>query len=146
MTQISVRALNTAVTDRLEGQLPGVPGWVTEAGDVPTIPNSDGRVVPYWVLHASAPSTDAEPDLADTVVDGWWLFQVTAAAGLTVDLTVLVDRIHAALYRWVPAVPGLVVGQLKPPPGYQAPVLLDRDVTPHRPYAPMQYQALIATI
>lgn len=145
MTTISVRALTTAATDHLAAQLPSVLGYVTEATDVPVIANSDGRAVPYWVLHPFAPSTDAEPDLADTVVDGWWMFQITAAAGLTVDLTVLVDRLHAALYRWVPAVDGLVVGQLKPPPGYRPPVLLDRDVTPHRPYAPLQYQALVTT-
>lgn len=145
MTGISVRALTTVITDRLTAELPNVPGYVTEAVDVPLIANSDGRTVPYWVLHPYAPSTDAEPDLADTVVDGEWMFQVTAAAGLTDDLTALVDRIHAALYRWVPASAGLVIGQLKPPPGYQAPALLDRDVTPHRPYMPLQYQALVTT-
>lgn len=145
MSGISVRALTTIVTGRLTAQLPNVPWYVTEATDVPLIPNSDGRAVPYWVLHPMAPSTDAEPDLADTVVDAYWMFQVTCAAGATADLTALMDRVHAALYRWVPSVAGLVVGQLKPPPGYQPPVLLDRDVTPHRPYAPLQYQALITT-
>lgn len=144
MTTISVRTLVAAVTTRLEAAVSNAHQYVSEADDVPTITGSDGRVVPYYVVHPSLGSLDGELDLADTITAVDWPVQVTCAAGYAhPDLSALVDRVHAAMYRWEMAVPGLVCGPFRPPPGYQAPFLLDRDVIPHRPYVPLQYVAPI---
>lgn len=145
MTTISVRTLVKAVTDHLTDTVSNAKQYVSEADDVPLIPGSDGRVVPYYVVHPAVGSIDAELDLADTIVAIDWPVQVTCAAGYVLDLPALVDRVHAALYRWEPAVTGLVCGPFAPPPGYQAPFLLDRDISPHRPYVPLQYVTSITT-
>lgn len=143
MTTISVRTLTATVHARLAGTVTHATGYVGEADDVPLIANSDRRAAPYWVLHPALGSEDAELDLGDTLQAVDWPIQVTCAAGYTDDLQALVDRVHDALYRFEMTIPGLVCGPFRPPPGYAAPFLLDRDVTPHRPYVPLQYVAPI---
>lgn len=143
MTTISVRTLTAAVQARLADAVTDAQRYTSEADKVPLIPDSDGRAVAYYVLHPTSGSEDGELDLGDTVTAIDWGIQVTCAAGYVLDLQALVDRVHAAMYRWEPTVDGLVCGPFRPPPGYSAPFLLDRDVTPHRPYVPLQYVAPI---
>lgn len=143
MTAISVRTLTGAVFDRLQATVTHAKGYVSEADNPPLVAGGDGRPAPYWVLHPSFGSEGAELDLGDSIVAVDWPIGVTCVAGYPDDLQALVDRVHAALYRWEPAVTGLVCGPFRPPPGYQAPFLLARDVTPHRPYVPLQYVAPI---
>lgn len=118
-------------------------GYVTEPVNVPTTDQA-GHVVPYWVLHASTGTPSPEQDLGDTAVDLDWWIQVTCAGAFPDDVHALVTRVDAALYRWEPTVPGYACGRLVPPPGYApGPLLLDRTVTPFRPFAALQFQTRI---
>lgn len=136
---ISRRLLAAAVDARLRAEIAGVTGYRTEAVDVPIVANSNGRAAQYWVLTVSAGTPTDQQDLGDSVVDLDWLIQVTAAAGDEDDVLELVQRIDAALHRWAPTVSDLVCGPLRPPPGYDALLQLDRSVQPHRPFVPLQY-------
>ncbi len=138
-------AVAAAVRARLEAEVSSVRGYDLEAIDVPLIPGSGSRAEPYWVFTPMPGTPSGEDDLADTVVDLEFLFQVTCAAAELMDLMTLVTRVDAALFRWSATIPGLSCGRFKPPAGYQPPALLDRTVQPHRPYVPLQYTARIFT-
>lgn len=141
---IDRRALAAAVKARLD-TVTNATHWLGEPTDpLPTIAGSDGRVQPYTILWAGAGTPTLEQDAADTAVDLDWLIQVTCAGGYVDDVLALVTRVDAALYRWAPTVDGLVCGPLRPPTGFDpGPVRLDRDVTPHRPFVPLQYRSTI---
>lgn len=142
-TPISRRFLADAVYARLQAELAGIQGYRTEADSVPIAPNSNGRAVQYYVLTVSPGTPTDQQDLGDTAVDLDWLIQVTAAAGEENDVLELVQRLEGALYRWAPVAAGLVCGPLRPPPGYDALLQLDRSVQPHRPFVPLQYRSRI---
>jgi hypothetical protein len=141
-TTVELRPLAAAVKAQLE-TVANATGYVNEAVAVPLLANGDGRVEPYWVFHPGGGDPEIERDLADCAVELDWAFQVTCGAGFVEDLQALVDRVNVALFRWVPLVDGLVCGPLRPPPGFRPPLLLDRTVSPHRPYMPLQFTSLI---
>lgn len=134
------------------GAMYGLPG-VENTPDAPLPKSADDlRVQPYFVLFPGVgnPSPEAA-DVADTFEDLVPLIRITAAGGDVDDVLALVDRIHGALYRWEPvlelpegALP-VKCGPLRPPPGFDPPLLTDRDVTPHRLYVPLQYQLTVHT-
>jgi len=136
-------AVVAAVTARLTSQLTGVLRYDLEAVDVPLIPGSGSRVQPYYVLTPFPGGPSGEDDLADTLVDIEFSCQITCVAAEVGDLMSLVTRVDAAMLRWSATIPGLGCGRFRPPPGYQPPTLLDRTVTPHRPYVPLQYGARV---
>lgn len=143
---IDRKVLADAVDARLRDQLPGVQGYQGEAVDVPRLPtaggdaNTDGLVVPYWVLHVSPGTPGPELDLADTVVDIDWGFTITCAGAFVADVQALMSDVDAAIFRWRPIVAGLVCGPCKPPFGFTpGPIRPDRTFTPHRPYVPLEY-------
>lgn len=161
MTAINRRLVTNAIGERLAtithatgyyGQvgrpLPGqalVQDGGTIPADPPTKSPDDLRVRPYFVFFPSPGTPGSEVDLADTHVDLQLNLQVTAAGGDVADVLALVDRIHDALFRWAPTVPGVVCGPLRYPFGWNpGPVRTDRDFVPARLYVPLQYQ-LIAT-
>lgn len=131
-------ALAAAVKTRLEGQLTGVDVFLGEPLDVAR--DRDGYVGKYAAVFPGAGTPTDENDLAEAAIDLDWPVQVTCAAGWVEDVLDVVTAVHAALFRWEPTVTGLVVGRLAPPDGYDpGPVRYDRDVTPHRPFLPLQY-------
>ena len=119
--------------------------WLGEPDfPLPLVPGSDGRVRPYVILWPGPGTPSAEQNLTDTSVDLDWLIQITCAAGYVDALQALVSRVDAAFYRWQPDIPGYVCGRFKPPEGYDpGPARLDRTVTPHRPFLPLQYRCTI---
>jgi hypothetical protein len=142
--QIDRKLLADAVEARLHDQLPDVVGYQGEAIDVPLAEGGDGRVVPYWVLHVSPGGPTAEQDVADTVVDLEWPFQITCAGGTEADVQALLSDVDAAIFRWRPTVGDLVCGPCKPPFGFTGvSIQRDRSVTPHRPFVPLQYVTTI---
>lgn len=153
---VSRRTLLGTVYARLRDQVPAASGYVTEAGQVPPYDGNDGKfeavptvdtaghVKPYWVLVGGAGDPIVDRDLGDTVVELDWPLTVTCAAGWAADLLELAGDVHTALFRWAPDLgAGYSAGPFRPPPGFQAPSLLDRDVTPHRPYLQLQFTTLI---
>lgn len=131
-----------AVMARLNA-VPNAVGYETQPINVPTT-DAAGHVAPYWVLHTSTGTPSPEQDVAETAVDLDWWIQITCAGAFPADVTALVTRIDAALYRWEPAVTGFVCGRLVPPPGFDpGPLRLDRDVQPYRPFTVLQYQTRI---
>lgn len=141
---IDRKALADAVEARLRDQLPTVAGYVGEANDVPLAPNGDGRVLPYWVLHVASGGPTNQVDLGDCGIDLDWPFQITCAGGTTDDVTALLSDVDAVIFRWRPVVDGLVCGPCRPPLGFTGtPIQIDRSVTPHRPFMPLQYLTTI---
>lgn len=136
---ITRRALTAAVFGRLQT----VANATHFLGEPGVIPMEAGYATPYTCLWPGLGNPDVELDLADTTVDLSWDLAITCAAGFTTDVTALVDRVMTALYRWSPAVDGLVCGPLRPPDGYAPAMLLDRDVTPHRPYTRLEFRSTI---
>lgn len=137
--------LTMTAYQRLQG-VTGASAWLGEPDvePLPQIPDSDGRVKPYTILWPGAGTPTLELDAADTAVDLEWTIQITCAAGYPEDLVALVGRVDAAFYRWIPSLTGLVCDRFRPPPGYDpGPIRLDRDVTPHRPWLPLQYRTTI---
>lgn len=112
----------------------------------PKIPNDpEGRVARYITIQPLLRGLGPNPDLGDTAVDLTYGFQATCVAGYAADCEYLVDQVDALLYRWIPAVAGLVFGAFRPPAGYQpGPVRQDNDVRPPRFWVPLQYQ-IVAT-
>lgn len=141
---VPLSPLAAAVKARLD-TIPNATGFLSEAVDVPTIAQGDKRAKPYWVFHPGDGDPLVEPDLGDSAVELAWSFSVTLAAGLQEDLLQLADRAKPLLFRWVPVVEGLVCGQLHTPPGFTAPLLLDRQVSPHRPYLVWQFTSIITS-
>lgn len=113
--------------------------------DPPVKSATDPRVKPYFVLYPGAGAPTDEQDLTWSGDDLTALVQITAAGGDVEDVLALVDRIDAALLRWSPVLAGIVCGFLWPPLGYQPPQLTDRNVSPPRPYVPLQYQLTATT-
>lgn len=137
---VSRKALVDAVVARLGG-VTNATGWLMKPdGPVPTKQDSDGIVVPHWILYPSPGTPGAELDLQDTVVDLDMVLQVTCVTGDADDLPALVTRIDDALYRWTPTITGLICGALRPPPGYDpGPAREDISVKPSRFWVPLQY-------
>lgn len=140
--RFDLQVFKTAVAARLATALPDLLGFPDgQALDVPYLPGSDQRAVPYWVLTAGGDTPGDELDIADTVVDNVWGCQVTVAAGMVDDMLSAASRVQAVLYRWRPAIPGVISGPLRPPIGYRPISLLDRTVNPARPYLVLQFQS-----
>lgn len=128
----------TSVKDRLDEQVSNAAGFVGRPDD--TEVDAEGHVSPYWVLHVGAGTPGVESDLAQTAIDAGMWAQVTCVAAFDRDVFALVDRVHTALYRWTPPVPGAVAEMLKPPPGFDpGPPRLDQNVKPNRLWVPLQY-------
>lgn len=146
VTPIARKTLGDALVERLElldgigvypGEVPPDPPVIT----VGAVPDPAGRIAPYVVVYGGAGLPDLEPDLGDGNVDLLWSFQTTVAAGYEADALHAVDRVFDQLYRWSPAVSGLVCGRVKPPPGFDpGPVLRDDKKTPPRFWLPLQWQ------
>jgi hypothetical protein len=141
---ITRKTLVDAVMTRLDTVTNAV-GWLGEP-DTPLPLLGDGRTVgPHWVLYPSPGTPTDELDLADTVIDLDWLFQVTCVAGDPMDLLPLVGRVDAALYRWRPTIEGVTTGAFRPPSGFDpGQMRVDDSVTPHRFYLPMQYRCIVS--
>lgn len=144
MTGIDRAVLTTVARVQLD-TVTGATKWLGEpSSPLPLVPRSDGRVQPYVILWPSPGTPSAEQNMADTSVDLDWLIQITCAAGYLADLLALVNRVDAAFYRWQPVIDGYACGPFKPPTGYDpGPARLDRSVTPHRPFLPLQYRTTI---
>lgn len=157
MSALNLRALANAAAARLGtvthltayyGQVGrAVPGLEATTPDEPPTKSSDDlRVRPYAVLFPGLATPTTEADLGDCSVDGVFPIQVTVAAGDVEDLMAAVSRVHEALFRWAPTVPGLVCGPFRVPLGFRLDRhLVDRDFTPPRLYVPLQYQLTATT-
>ena len=162
MTRPSARAVAGAIALRLTSVVNAtgyyaqigrpLPGQtlIEQGGTIPATPqpksSTDLRVRPYFVLYPGALGDGPDADLAAFAVDGVLPFSVTAAGGDVDDVLALIDRVEAALYRWTPTVPGLAAGRVEHPLGYTgAGLLLDRDTSPHRPYAVLPYRLTVTT-
>lgn len=142
MAAIQARADTISNASKYLSEPVGVPLKLNAGG----LPNTDGLVVPYLVIHPFVGTRDVELNLSDTSEDLSWSFQVTVASSDPEDVLPLVDRVMAAFYRWTPTVSGLVCGPVKPPPGYEpGPPRPDRDYTPHRFFVPLQFVTTITT-
>lgn len=156
MTSISRLELFQASIARLNAlPVTASPTPVIYPGEIPTSPpllqtgagdtDPSGRVAPYVVAFGGGGRPDVEPDLGDSAVDLDWGLQLVCAAGFINDVLQLADRIHDHLFRWAPVVAGVVVGELRPPTGYDPGVVRRFDqVKPIRFELPLQYR-LIAT-
>jgi len=122
------------------GAMNGLPGVENTPADPPTKTAHDLRVRPYFVLFPGAGTPGEEIDLAETVEDLDWPLRITAAGSDVDDVLALVDRIHNRFFRWTPTVEGFICGPLRVPGGYEAPLLPDRKVEPHRLFVPLLYQ------
>lgn len=144
------------ITDAIEAALKTIPELADEPsgahhlyrGEVPDQPprmvDSD-RVAPYAVLYPFPGIPGPGGDLASASDDLEYTCQVSCAAGFMEDCEALVDHVHAKLYLLVPTVAGVVLGWLKPPPGYSpGPIRVDRSIFPPRSSLPLQYR-LVAT-
>jgi hypothetical protein len=137
------------ITDAVFAQLETLTGVTAYRGEVPDHPpaltgDPDGRVAAYVVLYPFGGTPGPEVDLGDTAVDLVYTCQVTCAAGYPTDCEYLVDRVHPLLYRWAPAVAGLVCGPLRPPAGFDpGPVRRDDQPSPPRFYVPLQFRSLV---
>lgn len=140
------RQLANAIATRLTGVTNAV-GYYGQIGqalpgqtppkDPPLKTDGSGQVAPYFVFYPGAlgDHPDAAVCRSDDPREGG--FQITAAAGHVEDLMALVDRIDALLHQWHAEMQTMT----KRRPGYEVPQLIDENVTPKRPYAPLQYQA-----
>lgn len=137
----------------------------TPPADPPAKPDGSRRVQPYFVLFPGAggtPFDDTERSIGahhDPFVDLEFPIAITVAGGDPDDVLALVDRLEALLYGWSPGwvsqsdswdpeddtEPRIHVGPLRRPPGYQAPLLTDKQFTPHRFYVPLQYRTTAHT-
>lgn len=125
--------------------LPGVDPATVPADPPPKSP-TDPRVRPYFIVYPTAGVPGPDPDLADVADDLTLPLRITAAAGDVEDLLGLIDRIETRLHRWTPTVVGLALGRVVHPIGYAAPpILLGRDVNPHRHYTSLTYQVTATT-
>lgn len=150
---ISTRVVALAVAQRLTtittatiylGQVGRRADGVIDNGPAAKSP-SDPRVVPYAVIFPGFGGPGDEPDLGDATEDRVIPFPVTVAGGDPEDVLALADRIHAALWRWAPGLLGptdsrFIAGPLRTPLGYRAELLVDRGITPHRPFVPLRYE------
>lgn len=137
---ISRKALSDAANARAQT----ITNCTVYLGEPTNVPNTNGFVVPHVALYPGTGTPSDEQNQADTTEDLDWLLQVTVVAGYVDDLMALLTRVDAAFYRWTPTISGLVCGPLRPPLGFDpGPLQFDKDVTPHRPFLPLQYGARI---
>lgn len=135
-----------ALSDAVKARAATITNCTVYLGEPTNVPATNGFVVPHVALYPGTGTPSDEQNQADTSEDLDWLLQVTVVAGYVDDLMALLTRVDAAFYRWTPTVTGLVSGPLRPPLGYEpGPVRFDRDVTPHRPWLPLQYATRITT-
>lgn len=110
------------------------------------LPDYGGRVGPYVIHYLSAGTPMPEEDVAAAHVDLRLTIMLTYVAGYSSDLEALLDRCQPWVYRWAPALPGLGVGHLSVPPGYDpGPARINEDVRPPRFWTPFQYNLDITT-
>lgn len=108
---------------------------------VPLLDDPSHRVAPYVVLRSSIGNGfDSERGLNDVNVDSQPLYTATCVAGWRADCEQLAATVHGLLFRWAPTLTGHGFGLMRPPAGYQPPILPDRDVSPPRFYVPLQYR------
>lgn len=153
MGTISARLVARAVAERL-ATIPTAPTYfgavgrrvdgTLDQGPQPKGPD-DPRVQPYAVLFPGFGGPGEEPDLGEAHTDLVIPFPVTVAGGDPEDVLALADRVHALLWRWAPGPLGsdgarFIAGPLRTPPGYRAELLVDRVITPHRPFVPLRYE------
>lgn len=148
MPVLPISPVTQAIADRLT-LVTGATGYLGEVGrtldgrlnvDPPTKTPTDARVQPYFTLYPSPGAPGIQPNLCLTDPDLDWSGQITAVAGDVSDLDWLVDRLRAVLDGWRPAVPGLQVGSVRGPRGYDpGPYRADRTVTPTRLYVPLLF-------
>lgn len=143
---VSRLTLIKAVEDRLANlpvTSPPTRGYLSKPVDVPEL-DSAGHVQRYWVLHPFFGLPGSEHDLADTVIDLDWTFQITVAAGFPRDAYALATRIDELVYRWAPDIEGYECGRCQPPPGYDpGNARPDDSVKPTRFFLPLQYRTTI---
>jgi len=150
---VSRRQLGNLVAEHLAVLAPTTIGYYGQigrpltpalAGAIPASPpvksSSDPRVKPYFVLYPGAGTDGPDTPLCGTPDGLTWSFRITAAAGDVEDFLALVDRIDARLIGWAPIVAGYLPGRVGRQPGYDAPQLVDEQVTPPRVYTLLQYQ------
>lgn len=146
-------ALLQATAARLDAIPSSGPKITVYRGEVPTSPpllavdstvDPARRVAPYVVLFGGAGNPIVQPDLAETADELDWSARLVVAAGYENDLLDAVDRIHAWLFRWTPAIDGTVCGRFTTPPGFDAAVRRFDQVQPIRFEMPLQYH-LVAT-
>jgi len=136
------------ITDAVVQVLQALPSLTVYRSEVPDqppkMPDSD-RVAPYAVLYPFPGKPGPGGDLAGVSNDLDYGCQITVAAGYSQDCEAAVDRVHGAMYLLSPVVNGVVLGQFRPPIGYDpGPIRVDRTITPPRSSLPLQYR-LIAT-
>lgn len=142
---IRSQLLTDAVFARLN-TIAGITWYRIEVPDNPPVLSGSDRVAPYGVLYPFPGNPGPGGDLGDVSDDLDVTWQVTVAAGFGPDCERAVDRVHQSLYLWTPTVTGVVLGALKPPPGYDpGPVRVDRTIAPPRFSVPLQYR-LTATV
>lgn len=137
--------LLAAVEERLEGWNGVV--YLGEAGTVPQVENDKaGRVAVYGVLTPLLGSANAEDSVAADQVGLDWGFDFRVASGFVNDTLAAAEEADELLHRWTPVLDpdlGYVAGKLRPPPGYDASLLVDLNESPHRFYVPLQYGTTI---
>lgn len=137
------------ITDAVIAELKTLPGlgdaniFRAEVPEQPPRMVDSPRVGRYVVVYPFPGAYGPGDDLADSSDDIDYGVQVTCAAGFTTDCEALVDDVKGALYGFIPVVENLVMGPLKPPPGYDpGPIRVDRTITPPRSSLPLQYRAV----
>lgn len=125
--------------------LPGVDP-ATIPADPPPKGAHDLRVQPYFIFYPGSGGPGPDATVAGCEQDATIPFAVTAAGGDSDDVLALLNRLHAALHHWTPAVPGHVFGWITHPVGYVAgPLLTDNTVSPARHYVRVPYQVTVTT-
>lgn len=101
--------------------------------------SGDLRVRPYFVYYPGTPDNGFDEPVAGPAANGAGSagFQVTAAGGDVEDVLALVDRINTALQGWRPR--GRLDGLIRPQPGYQPRMQVDRTHTPERLFVPLLF-------
>lgn len=146
-------SLYQAVLTRLQS-IPGPgPAITIYPGEVPADPallkngtatDPARRIAPYAVLFAGAGNPVVQPDLARTADELDWPARLVVAAGYEADLLDAVDRVHAWLFRWTPAIAGIACGQFEPPAGFDPSIRRFDQIQPVRFEMPLEYR-LVAT-
>lgn len=166
MTQVQLpvirrKVLGDLLVERLVA-LPGSPVVVVYRGEVssrgrrplvdgstdpPMLAQPRGAVAPYVVVFDGTGAVELEAGLARCGEQLRWTPQVTVAAAFPEDCLQTVDRVHAWLYGWQPAVgAGVAAGLMVPPPGFDpGPPRPDRTVSPVRWFVPLQWQLDLTT-
>jgi hypothetical protein len=137
---VDVVALHAGVLEALNA-VPHITGY---DGNVPANPpaDTDGYVLPYWVLWPSPgihPAEALSPGCA-TGPELDWLLQVTCVGGDSIRCLQAVTLVRGALTGLTPATGA---GYLRQEP-VNTPMQIDRDVTPPRHFLPLFFRCLTA--